>query len=88
MMKRVVYKYKINMSVDEFVVVMPRSAGIVKVEKQHEQPMFWALCDEGDFTADRRFTVKGTGHPVEPNMTYMGTWLDGEFVWHLFEVNR
>lgn len=37
--------------------------------------------------ARRRFRVFGTGHMIPEGAVYIGTCMDGEFVWHLYEVS-
>ncbi len=47
---------------------------------------FWA---EGDVDAapgpQRTFEVYGTGHDVPDAAVYVGTALQGQFVWHVYE---
>lgn len=33
----------------------------------------------------RRMVVYGTGHEIPPDLTYVGSLIDGSFVWHVFE---
>lgn len=39
----------------------------------------------GPKVATRDWAVIGTGWSVPEGMEHRGTWVDGEFVWHLFE---
>lgn len=55
---------------------------VVHVDMQEQFICFWY---EYDHRVDRReFTIVGTGH--EFNGDYVGTVIDGSFVWHLIEI--
>jgi hypothetical protein len=47
----------------------------------------WAKVSPENELEKRQFLVVGTGHTFDDtDMVYIGTYQDGPFVWHLFEV--
>lgn len=36
----------------------------------------------------RRFSVHGTGHPIPSDRQYVGSVIDGRFVWHVYELPK
>lgn len=70
-----------------FEVAMP--AGPVKyVAVQGGGPFMWVRVDPtSDARVTRRFHVRCTGHPIEGDLRYLGSFMlhDGAFVGHLFE---
>ena len=85
-MKRV-YKYDIDV-LDNFVLELPEDAQILTVQMQYGSPVIWALIDDDKPLKERKFRLAGTGHPIEENVKYIGTFqlMDGALVFHLFEV--
>jgi hypothetical protein len=96
---RRVYKYPVPI-VDEIVVNMPAGAAIVHVGHQHHMLVLWADVDDSAPNEPRSFSIRGTGHEVDPGARYVdtvqmptgdppeglsATWLP-EFVWHVFEL--
>ncbi len=84
MMKQI-WKYKV-----ENIIEMPKGAEILSVQIQNVE-MFnaciWAKVSSENKLEKRQFLVVGTGHTFDDtDMVYIGTYQDGPFVWHLFEV--
>ncbi len=80
-----IWKYKV-----ENIIEMPKEAEILSVQIQNGQ-MFnaciWAKVNPENELEKRQFVVIGTGHTFDDtNYEYIGTYQDGPFVWHLFEV--
>ena len=74
---------------DIFMLSLPTKAKILSVQMQHNKPVLWALIDTEQIPETRIFKVAGTGHPImEKIKQHIGTWQDGPFVWHLFELER
>lgn len=76
---------------DEFGLLMPKDAEILKLDLQDGLPKMWALVDPENLKKERFFIGRGTGHPInESNIRYVGTVVmrDGRFVLHLFEKER
>lgn len=65
---------------------MPEGAELLRFDKQGESMCLWALVEDGNFRESRRFRVAGTGFELNDNERYVGTFHDGQFVWHLFEI--
>jgi hypothetical protein len=87
--KQVVWKYPIALVADEQVIGVPVRSRCVHVAIQHGVITMWRLVEDPNTEmTDRRFVIRGTGHPVEEQAMHLGTVLDGAFVWHLFEVFR
>lgn len=85
---RRIFKYPVQVT-DEFTLMMPYSAKPLSVQTQGGRPCLWALVDDDAPTVSRTFCVVGTGNPFPENAhTFVGTWQDGPFVWHLFEASR
>jgi len=73
-------------------VVMAAGAKIVHVARQFpesrdEVVTVWAEVDtDARLTETRHFSVVGTGHPIAEGYWHAGSWLHGDFVWHLYEA--
>lgn len=69
------------------IIEMPADAKILTVQNQNGDPCIWALVDPNQKMDARMFTIVGTGKPFDDtNTVYIGTFQDGPFVWHLFEI--
>lgn len=77
-----------------FTLKLPIGAIPLHVDVQQRaphMPSMWILCDdEEERTTQRRFLFAGTGaqgsEPPAAKSEYIGTFQDGGFVWHIFEV--
>lgn len=84
---KTIWKFPLDVTTEDQVVKMPLGAKIVHVEMQGMLPCIWAIVDEQvDFSVDRTFIVCGTGWGVSPFWNYVGTCLDGSYVWHVWEA--
>jgi hypothetical protein len=85
-MKRI-WKYAFD-ATDSFELTMPKGALVLSVQVQRDTPCLWALVDYTTETEVRRFRIAGTGHPIDFDGKFIGTFqLDhGSLVFHLFEV--
>jgi hypothetical protein len=72
------------------VIEMPKGAEILTVKVQDlNNVCIWTKVDPEMETESRMFVVIGTGHSFDDtNKEYIGTYLDGPFVWHLFEIKK
>lgn len=81
-------KYPLMM-VDSQEVEMPAGSEILHVGVQKGTPTVWAIVDpeETTFAEKRIIEIYGTGHRIEDteHSVYLGTVMDGPFVWHVFE---
>ena len=79
---RAIWKYRSQAS----PISMPKGAIPLHVGLQDGTAHMWVEVDPNAEMTDRHFYVAGTGHPViKPDDIYIGTWMDGSFVWHLYE---
>lgn len=81
-------------------IVMPKGVQILAVQNQSGVMCIWGaaeltLVDQmilGTSVAyeARTFMIVGTGRPMTDyeKLTYIGTAQNGQFVWHIFELNR
>jgi hypothetical protein len=88
-MSAAVWKYPIPIA-DEFVLRMPRDAELLFVATQDEQGCLWArvITDDRVRLEDRRFHLRGTGHLIDLDSKYVGSFIlrGGAIVFHLFEA--
>lgn len=83
-----IWKYKIP-KLGEFTLDIPSGSVPLHVAVQHEEPCMWWRVNAAAPLQTRFFQVVGTGHGFDAGKReYIGTWLDGNFVWHLWEVAR
>ena len=77
--------WKFPLRRDEFID-MPAGAELLHVDTQGGTPMLWALVSLDNDAVVRRVSVVGTGWdmPVKPGK-YVGTYMDGPFVFHVFD---
>jgi hypothetical protein len=83
-----IWKYTLNGMVND--IQMPMDAEILTVQLQDGQ-MFnaciWAKVKPENELEKRQFVVIGTGHSFDDtNHKYIGTYQEGFFVWHVFEI--
>jgi hypothetical protein len=84
---KTIYKYPLTSQ--DCTLTLPAGAEILTVKLQNDKPTLWALVDtEEDLKFSRHICIVGTGWQVEDNMEYITTYLDGHFVWHVFELNK
>ncbi len=66
---------------------MPEGAKALTVQLQDGLPVIWAEVETDRPKVPRRFLLVGTGHAMTDEPTaYVGTFQDGGFVGHIFEV--
>lgn len=82
---KTVYKYVVPFT-GQYDVAIPQGARILTVAMQNNNLCFWAEHEREDFEL-RTFRIFGTGASIDDNYTYVGTTLDGVFVWHLYELD-
>jgi hypothetical protein len=88
-----VFKYRLPVDDGPIPLALPIGAEVLHAEMALDDGVtyshtieMWALVDQTASTEQRAFIVRGTGHPVPGDVTYVATMRDGRFVWHLFEV--
>ena len=80
---KTIYKYELISQ--DVSMKLPLGAEILTVQIQDGRPMLWALVTPGNELVDRFISTVGTGWEVEDNMKYICTYMEGYFVWHVFE---
>ena len=83
--QRTIWKYKILRPGPQSVL-LPVGATPVYFAMQGI-PTLWCEVDidGGTELEYRTFEIVGTGHEIPPKAVYVGTCLDGPYVWHLYE---
>ena len=87
-MKQKIWKYPLDMIVDEFTLEMPEGAILLSFKVQRGVPTLWALVNPDNKFEKRQFSLIGTGHSIkENNLKYIDSvQLDqGNLIFHLFE---
>lgn len=77
--------YKYPLTSQDCTLKLPKEAEILTVKLQNETPTLWALVDPTSELEERHICIVGTGWDVEDSMKYITTYIDGYFVWHIFE---
>lgn len=69
---------------------VPEPGQIVHVDRDPATGLmaFWAIVDPGCAKHSRRFQIAGTGYPLPGEATHRGSYVVGEFVWHLVEIGQ
>lgn len=82
----IIYKYSLGFGT--CVIHMPTGAQVLTVQVQNDEPFIWALVDLNAPVEARSFRIIGTGHETKMSAaeTYVGTFQQPPFVWHVFEV--
>lgn len=88
----VIWKYPVR-NLSRFTLSVPVGARVLAVQRQRGQPQIWMLVDPEALREGKVFRVTGTRHQYSASemesWTYHGTFqtCEGDFVWHLFEIN-
>ena len=67
-------------------VPMPEGAVIRHVGRQAGSTCIWAEVDTEAPCSLHTFQVFGTGEPLPETTAYLGTYVEGPSVWHLYET--
>jgi len=59
-------------------------AKFIHFDMQNGTPTLWAEIDSLVEVEEWRFRIHGTGHQIPSGSTHVGTYLDGQFVWHVY----
>ncbi len=94
-MTKWVFKYRIEgaellAGQGMFAVDMPKGARVTLAGMQHGMLTLWAIVDPEAERETREFCLRGTGKPLPTNCEHVYSFMqnEGEFVWHLFELER
>ena len=53
-----------------------------------DNPCLWAEINTDKATIEQAFTIRGTGEAIPHSAVFLGSFLQGSFVWHLFKLLR
>ncbi len=84
---KTIYKYVLQVK-DWQTLSLPGGAAPIHVNTDPQGQLAvwcWVNPDPNHWVADRVFAVRGTGHPIQDGLEYLGTVKDGPFMWHIFE---
>jgi hypothetical protein len=81
---KTIYKYTLDSQ--DCTLNLPKGAEILTIKLQNNVPTLWALVNPMTVTEERHICIVGTGWQIEDNMKYITTYMDGYFVWHVFEL--
>lgn len=83
-----IWKYPLELT-DSQSFRMPKGAKLLTVAQQYQQVCLWAQVDPKAPTEERRFEIRGTGHPLgdAAEMDYIGSVIlaSGSLVFHVFD---
>lgn len=85
-MSRIIWKFHISPA-DTIEFSMPVGARILTLQTQFGEPCIWAEVDDQAPTEIRKFRTYGTGHPMDGDLTYVGSYQlnGGGLVFHVYE---
>lgn len=74
---------------DEFELLIPKGAKILAAQIQRGVPCIWFELDTDSETVTRLLRVHGTGHPIDHEGIYVGTFQTFDmFVFHLYDLGE
>ena len=82
-----IWKYPIEI-IDKQLIRMPKGATLLHVGLDpNDIPCIWALINPDAPLVDRNIFIHGSGHTVIrfDEGSYVGTFVQGYFVWHVFQ---
>lgn len=82
---KVVYKYYLSMLEAKQVEVSIDSK-VVLVGVQKDRLCIWIETNIHAWQVERKFEVYGTGLRIYDRRNHVGSFQDGEYVWHVYEV--
>lgn len=81
---KTIYKFAVPLGPESHIEMDP-GGQIVHVAVQGTFPMIWVLINTDVIWTVRTFKAFGTGWEIPPGWEYVGSLLDGSFVWHIHE---
>ncbi len=84
---RTIWKFPIARGEDGSIIEVPVSAkfAFVGIGPDSGSVAVWVDLHTDSPRVERRLRVYGTGWSIASGATYIGSAIDGPFVWHLFE---
>jgi len=83
---KTIYKFPIDVITD-MQIQIPHGAKFLFCSLQNSEPQMWFEVDDNNPREWRYFKIHGTGHIIGEREKYLGTYLSGVFVWHLYEYS-
>lgn len=88
--RRAVWKFVIGIGVTTIKVSQFGAVVLTGLDPATGDLAIWIENDPDAIQVERRFTVYGTGHEIAgdggfPYDLHVGSVIDGEFVWHVYE---
>lgn len=83
-MMRTVYKYPISKESIEGTLMIPGGYKILHFNMQAYVPTLWVEVDPMEEEVEFNYAIFGTGWKISDEYEYVGTCLDGPYVWHLY----
>ena len=77
---KTIYKYPTG------TVNMHQGAVVLAGQSRNSKFYIWAEVDTTLPLTERHFVVYGTGWEISDNSRYITTIIDGECIWHVYEV--
>lgn len=88
-MKKAIWKFPLKMTAYYQTIEMPTGARIVYVGinpgDEGRRGAIWAEVETALPTEKRYFFIVGTGQPIPEGTTYIGTYDQSPFIWHIYE---
>lgn len=82
-MARTVWKFPIK---PEFTLSLAPTAVVRLVDAQGDVATMWIETDpDAGVMEERWFRVFGTGHEISDHWSWVASWQQPPFVWHLYE---
>lgn len=86
-----VYKYTIEVAGGQQDVVVPVCSRLLKIGMQNGKIALWFEVEtEMAYEETKTFSVFGTGQSIPEHVCYIyiDTVFDGDFVWHVYQVDH
>jgi len=85
---RAVHKFQFTSLSQPLQVLVSREAKVVLVDVQAGVPTVW-VDDRWDESLKQYrwdFMAIGTGHPIPDNAEHVGSYQQGPYVWHIYQL--
>lgn len=81
---RKIFKYLIEES-----VLIPKNHKVVLVDQQNGDFYIWVEFEESDAVEQVvYFRVFGTGHLIPDGFEHVHSYIEGQFVWHIYKCEK
>ena len=79
--------HKFPLEIDTDTVIKDRIIQVLNVKMQETIPVLWVLVSDEAPMCQKTFTIVPTGRDFKGPATYIGTFFEFVYVWHVFEVH-